>query len=375
MTPTVTTAPRISLLLNWYSEDSFIREMWESVRALVDEVVVVAGPYAFARDPLDLLEASITSADARAKAAAIFGNVPLVYVDDVWPTEYEKRVAGYEACSGDLILIVDADEIIEFDDEALRAFIASDYCVARINVVNIASSEAVFVADDIDYVSRFPAKTILFRRDAISARRHIDYLWLVGVRQDTSELLPTFPDPMGTMLHLTGPRSPEDHLTRFVFYEALYWETHFPGRRHDLLERLERYAGCPDALRSSSPAAVGVDEERTYRGIPAIVTGTGPLWTSLADRARSFETARWSGLDPRSWPPGLEYFLFAQASTSAHAWTATVPTSWQPADFRAVLGDGRVARVRPSGWEQRGETLTFALPDVIAYFTPLVHIR
>ncbi len=136
--------PSVSLLLNWYSEDSFLSEMWSAVAPHVDEVVVVAGPYSFAVEALETFGLVVDRGDAEARIKALVGDVPLTFVESIWDTEDEKRIAGYEAGTCDLILIVDADEIVRIEPARIAEFDAGGYAVGRIDVVNVASSTAVF---------------------------------------------------------------------------------------------------------------------------------------------------------------------------------------------------------------------------------------
>ncbi|PSB36512.1 hypothetical protein [Aphanothece minutissima] len=217
----------ISVVIQFFEDFDFIERVVERL-AWVDEIVVNDGPFQFTRallEPLvgrDLAQPSPRAAGLFALLGRRLG-VPIHYHHGVFAGEREKRIHGYGLASGDVVLSVDADELLLLERQAVEHFWASGAVVASFDCVNFTYLNLVGGKAGSPLVARKP---FAFKREAITAEHHLDYLWLVGVEQQAVASEDFLPEALCGGAHLTTVRSAYGASIKFGFYNCLYFHLH-----------------------------------------------------------------------------------------------------------------------------------------------------
>lgn len=239
----------------------------------LDELVVVDGAYewmaawhrANGQDP-------VASPATLARIAELC-DVPMRVLTGPWKNEVEKRAAGYEACSGDLVWRLDADEFFRVQTEEVARFAAGEALAAEMELPILVSPGWLQV-DHARAASPLPRAGALFKRRCVSAQDHLRYIWMVdkpdwGIGDGIGALPQPWPGPVSFTAHLTGWRPVESARKRAAFYvfnharnHGLPWHPGIAGRPvHDSAEVL---------------SAVGVEAVRDLLDGTEIVCGTFP---------------------------------------------------------------------------------------------------
>ena len=217
--------PKISAYLSIYNDSDILDAALNSIRPYVDELIVIDGAYewmapflrASGRDP----ERSDESVYEKLRSSGI----PYKIISKVWKNEVEKRIFGFSETKNRYVMRIDADEVIFFDDAALRSFFNSNCAVAEMFMPTyVAPGFVIKGRTIIDYFRGFPRQCFLFDKSKISAEEHLRYLWLVL----TVDLLPelnqktkiysVFERPISFCAHLTNWRYVESSASRSSFY-------------------------------------------------------------------------------------------------------------------------------------------------------------
>lgn len=335
----------VSVLVNWYKETSFLDLMWGSLKDFIDEVVVIAGPYEYLRPVLEGFDLPLIEQDAEAIFQTATGATNIKFLHGPWISEDAKRIAGYEQCTGDIILSIDSDEIVDLDISALSEFIESQFSVSQMNVINIATHRFLFGSNSFDYESDFPKKTICFKRNQVSANSHLNYLWLVGVSQTFDALLPSFPRAIGLMFHATGIRNLDDQFTRTIFYQALWHETDPRGDTRKFLSDANHLAGNKIGYLARTQNGIGLNLA-SYSTFPEAFWLVNPLWKQVIERGERHVKERWStAIDVSVLPKGNHYFIsLEQVVSSLHTGTLN-QSDLENQSFLCVKSNGTAERL------------------------------
>jgi hypothetical protein len=130
---------------------------------------------------------------------------------------------GYDKCSGDIVMLVDSDEIYKLNMNKIRDFYNSHKYISSLKIYNMCRHNIYM--DDVE-------KYILFKKKYINSLEHLSYTWLVGV----SGLLPKKTDYMdiinrcGTIYHQTLNREKEFNIIKFIFYTRLLYYNTYPEK-------------------------------------------------------------------------------------------------------------------------------------------------
>lgn len=217
----------VSVVIQFFEDFDFIERVVERL-GWVDEIVVNDGPFAFTRELLEPLVGR-DLAQPSPRAAGLFAllsrrlGVPIHYHHGVFAGEREKRIHGFGLASGDVVLSVDADELLLLEREAVEHFWASAAVVASFDCVNFTYLNLVCGKAGSPLVARKP---FAFKRTAITAEHHLDYLWLVGVEQAAVASEDFLPEALCGGAHLTTVRSAYGASIKFGFYNCLYFQLH-----------------------------------------------------------------------------------------------------------------------------------------------------
>jgi len=260
---------KFSAYLSIYNDWDILPWTLRSIAPYIDELVVVDGAYrwmapyarAIGNDPL--------KSDQRVYQALEGSGVPFRVISELWPTEIEKRKAGYLACRHRYRFRVDADEIYFFNSEPLADFLRTGGAAAEMEMpVYVAPGWIVSERGR----ERPGRQGFLFDSEKISAEQHLLYLWLVlttdQLPPDNANRSPVFGEPVAYNAHLSHWRTPTTAVGRAAFYvfnwvrrNGVPWLPELSGRPLDdlgpLFERVTPEIML-DILRGH-PIVVGFD--------------------------------------------------------------------------------------------------------------------
>ena len=243
-----TLTTQISVLISFYQDLDFLEVVIERV-AWADEILILDGPFEFAIPTFSLFQDEGLHGPARAtqdciaRLRARYGE-KISYCFSVYANEHSKRVRGYDLCKHNLVLLVDADELIDVDLPQLQRFVDSDAGAGYWRCINIALNGFATAKKkhiDANPTGGYPwgGKFFAFKKTHIDAVRHLDYLWLVGVNQGQKDARLIYRTPVGIGYHLTGLRGSKGQVTKFAFYTAL--SAHSTGRPLNIAKSCQHY--------------------------------------------------------------------------------------------------------------------------------------
>ncbi|MBT8524351.1 hypothetical protein G6724_00060 [Polynucleobacter paneuropaeus] len=207
----------VSAYLQIYNDDEFLAESLDSIKNIIDELVVVDGCYEWMREYYTALGFDPSRSNERTYEILENSGIPYTCINNVWKNQLEKRVAGYSACKNRYVMRIDSDEILYFYENGIDAFIAGGNSVAHIDMPELLTSN-LFVTG---LNNTYPKQCFLFDSDVVSAEDHLHYLWLVlHVDHLTSNRrdLSIHPNSIALNLHATGWRTPQTSLNRASYY-------------------------------------------------------------------------------------------------------------------------------------------------------------
>ncbi|EAQ74120.1 hypothetical protein [Synechococcus sp. WH 5701] len=216
-----------SVVVQFFEDFDFIEEVLRQF-SWVDEILINDGPFAYAVELLgpvigrDLGEPSRRARDVFSRLSAEMG-VPIHYFYHQFEDEREKRLFGYGKARGEVVLSVDADELLLLNREMVEAFAASSALAASFNCYNFTYLNLLLISHPGAALSS--PKPFAFRREAISPEEHINYLWLVGVEQQAASAEHFLAGTLCDGIHLTTIRSSYGASIKYGFYNCLYFKT------------------------------------------------------------------------------------------------------------------------------------------------------
>jgi hypothetical protein len=248
--------PTVSVCISAYGAPLFLHQVCTRLCAIdiIEAVYVLDGPYRYC---LSLYQDSGFYVEESSSPIKVitrdFSKVR--YSFDVFDDEAEKRIRLYNSAQGELVLLLDLDEVPEnLSAGNLQKFWDSDYAVAPIEMLNIINSELSEKAR--------PKKYALFKRNHINATQHLDYTWLIGVDQNRPNSEVMMPDPVCTVDHYFLLRNRSSLLQKCLFYNSLWYYSNKNRRVFSCLNELAATFGFAnsdnkdlilDSLLATSP--------------------------------------------------------------------------------------------------------------------------
>lgn len=258
--------PRIAALINYYNDEDMLA--WQLQAGCLDHydrIYIWDGPYSY-QQRLPLFGNDIARLDQTALGKRLLADPRVVYCHRSWAGEAEKRIDAYNAVQEDLVVLHDTDEFFLPDASRLQDFWLSPYAVASQRTQNLYAgglqgSDAHHTGESLNTL---PLKRVLFRRQAISPERHLDYCWLVGVQQQPTDERCVQPEPIGHAYHLTACRTARGQAAKMSFYMSLALAERGPG---PVVERLRELV---EAGSISQPEAqrLFLQGDPGYAGVP-----------------------------------------------------------------------------------------------------------
>jgi len=136
----------ISAAMCIYNDFDFVEECIDRVYDFVDEIVILDGPYSYC-EPI-LKEFGLLYRTAPEPLKNILSRKKIRYEYRVFENEKEKRIALYEMCVGDIVLLLDSDELVTGVDQlAIKEFQESSFAVAPARIHNHVRSEVLINKD------------------------------------------------------------------------------------------------------------------------------------------------------------------------------------------------------------------------------------
>ena len=215
--------PRVAALINYFNDvDMLAWQLKSGCLKAYDRIYIWDGPYGYLHQ-LALFPDEAHCLEATSVGSELLADPRVVYRYRHWRDEAEKRIDAYAAIEEDLVVLHDTDEFFHIDPGRLKRFWGSTYAAGSQRLQNLYAgglrgSDAHHADEALDAL---PLKRVLFRRSAISAERHLDYCWLVGVPQQPTDESVVDPEPLGHTYHLTACRSTKGQAAKMAFYMSL----------------------------------------------------------------------------------------------------------------------------------------------------------
>lgn len=218
---------RLSAYICTYRDTEFLEHVVDTIYDIVDELVIVDGPYRFIVEYYRgmPLEFGSTLGRVRPRGVPLLALSKVVYLSKTWTNQQEKRKAAYERCTGDIVLVIDGDEFWNVDCDVLEEFHRSDYAVGSMDAIQLCRSNAALGqlatgAIDPTGITKF-RKPNVFKRAQITAAEHLDYIWITDHAADSSPRS-EFPKPMGLFYNLILMRTAQGQFEKYLYYRTRY---------------------------------------------------------------------------------------------------------------------------------------------------------
>ena len=131
--------PKISVYIISFHDFGFLNKVIENIYSLVDEIILVDGPYIYCIDvlnKLNLLYDETCKPIDLTKILIKYSN-KIKYFYKVFNSQEEKRIFGYTECTNDLILLIDSDDYCILNEDDINLFIKSKKTVASVDIYNM----------------------------------------------------------------------------------------------------------------------------------------------------------------------------------------------------------------------------------------------
>ncbi len=210
---------KIKAYLQTFNDYELLLDSLNSIYGLVDELVVVDGCYAWLADYYSSIGLNPERSSDKVYDAIEQSKIPYKVISGVWQTQIEKRIAGFESCEADYVIRFDSDEILTIDEKSLDRFFESNKSVAGMTMPTYITPNIVVTSSDGSY----PIQNFIFKKSEISARDHLEYMWLVltadkiGGKFSEENI---FSEPVAYNSHLTSWRSIKTSVNRATYYNT-----------------------------------------------------------------------------------------------------------------------------------------------------------
>lgn len=208
-----------------YRDTDFLDEALASIVNEVDEIIFVDGAYSWMAPHLESIGIDPQASGNETHRILEKYQGKIRYFNGLWRDELHKRAFGFGQCAGDIIIRIDADEVVDISHEVLDRFEISPEVVGPADFPLMATSNLYWRGQ---HFTSVPTQMIFFKRSAFEdPLAHCAYLWLVLSEEERSRLPKTqpsaiYPTSVARCMHLSSLRSPMGAVTRARFY-ILRW--------------------------------------------------------------------------------------------------------------------------------------------------------
>jgi len=211
---------KISVYIILYHDLGFLNDIISLIYENVDEIILIDGPYSYNIDTFKKLNLFYNETNRPQELVNIINKYSskIKYYYNIFINEEEKRMFGYEKCSNDIVLLVDTDEFLIFNEEKINFFINSNKSVGEFSIYNMNRTNIHF--------DNKATKFVIFKKKDISSFHHLDYLWLIGCKQNKiNHRLMLLNNDLGIIYHQTLNRTKFNNIIKFIFYICLYYHS------------------------------------------------------------------------------------------------------------------------------------------------------
>lgn len=216
---------KISVYLSVFRDIDFVPIVIERIYDLVDEIVIIDGPYRWVKDFYEGLglDQSSRLPEVMFRGTPLLSHAKVRHFYEIWGDQYEKRIFGYRQCRGDVVLLVDSDELVTIDRKAVEDFYSSNADVGSLSITNLVRSN-VHLGTRWERVGKVgePRVHRLFKRQSLSAAEHMDYLWQVikKPKQESERVKVRYRPLLGHLYNLVLMRPSQGQFIKFLHYRA-----------------------------------------------------------------------------------------------------------------------------------------------------------
>lgn len=307
---------KISVYMSFFRDFTYLDKVVSQFIDLVDEIILVDGPNfsalpGFAAAGIALDRKSCFK-DLESNFSYL-GNSKVKYHWGIWKNERDKRKHAYELCSGDLILTVDADEIIDFKDSFIKDFMNSEALVGGFECLNMYTHDIFLGGDFYDYKNNVSRKNVIFRADLIDANRHLDYLWLVNHNSGGINQKDLCSADLGTMYHVTSGRSQEGKLIKAIFYQSFSREEASMDEFIRWSVNLSASLSNNNQLQRSSNALIGFPLDKKYYRDPYQSQRNKKIVNYVKEKLDDLRSIEINSIFERGLLEGINWFRLPQS--------------------------------------------------------------
>lgn len=201
-----------------------------------DKIYIADGPYEYVLNR-PLLSNKVSRLDETGYGQSLLRDKRIVYDFRVWSGEADKRVWAYNWVDDNLVILHDTDEFYDFREGCINEFLMSEFSVASFFCQNLYLNGYYFSNElyKVSSPNKLPQKNFVFKKSKVTAREHLDYLWLVGVEQSQPDKFKCYNQPLAYGYHLTQMRSESGQNQKYYFYSSLHSKK---SNEKDVLEAL-----------------------------------------------------------------------------------------------------------------------------------------
>jgi hypothetical protein len=127
----------ISVYIILFGDFGFLDDILSTIYNNVKEIIIVDGAYSYNKPILEKLGLYYDANSCPQELQDIIKRYNIKYYNKIFENEAEKRIFGYNACTYNNVLLVDADEFFDFNLISLKEFINSDQSVAGFEIYNM----------------------------------------------------------------------------------------------------------------------------------------------------------------------------------------------------------------------------------------------
>lgn len=218
-------SPSVAALINYYDDIDMLR--WQISGGFFDHydrIYIWDGPYKFLAS-IPFFDQQSPRLDQTDIGSEILKDPRVVYYYNEWSDEAEKRIAAYEAVQEDIVVLHDTDEFWINQENHYKRFWHSQYTVASNRIQNLYMSGLYCTSEDLTTpsIDTLPHRRLAFKRQLVSASDHLNFLWLVNVKQTYVDQTQVDPTPLAHTYHFTACRSLLGQQAKMSFYTSLYF--------------------------------------------------------------------------------------------------------------------------------------------------------
>jgi hypothetical protein len=203
-----------------YNDWDILEQAICSARSFADELVVVDGAYKWMIPFLERYSQNPDRSNEETISILERHDDFVRHIPGVWLNESAKRVAAYEACSGDIVHLIDADELHKTEFGIFQEFSSSSRVVGEMPSPLLMPKRRFAILKNRKDIGKKPTT---FKRAKVSTVEHLSYLWLI-LPESERALIPdrvphsVWQKPIGTNYHYSMLRSPKSAINRALFY-------------------------------------------------------------------------------------------------------------------------------------------------------------